>query len=188
MKLKATEKLLVAAGYMKPDAEGNFMVVPYDTVSPLPKLDFYWVVPFGRFADWKIKGPMTVQEGPEVAKAIGMYVNHFVLSLAVDQPRAVPAVVHVKAQPPWQGKAVVVTGRFRDFSKEEVQTMAKKMGAKIQEKFGGKTSLVIKGYCNASATQIKKAVDSKIQVMDQEEFIVEFQQSVLEQAVTSTSP
>jgi hypothetical protein len=125
MKLKALEELLVVAGYIEKDKNGNFVAVPSDPASPHPKLDFYWVVPFGRFEAWKKKHPKTSRKASGVIlDALDKYVIQHVLNMEVVSPSAQAIVDLVAAQPPWEGMKVVVEGEFGKHSVRTVQEMA----------------------------------------------------------------
>jgi hypothetical protein len=89
---------------------------------PPPLLEFYWVVPYGRFSDWQGKTPKTLlvqKKNPKKLKSVRLssmqgkrYVNQYVLSLDRVSPNAKAIFDRVAAQPPLEGMSVVVEGNL----------------------------------------------------------------------------
>jgi hypothetical protein len=176
MNLDATEELLVVAGYMELDAKGHYVMVPEVFTPPKPKLDFYWIVPYGRFPDWKKKRPKRFvkgKKGQEVAKTLRTYVNQYVLSMDVLPPSKQDIEDLVQGQLPWQGMTVVVTGKFVGFTQVQVGDMAREWGATVQTNVSSTTELVIKGAGNNK--QMELAEQMEIDVLDGNEFLKNYQ-------------
>jgi hypothetical protein len=84
MLLAGLQKLLKAAGYMEFTGKKHMMILD----PSLPKLDFYWVVPYDNFGAWKVKKCSRTVQDEQVNLALKTYVNQFVLNMDVESPSA----------------------------------------------------------------------------------------------------
>jgi NAD-dependent DNA ligase len=172
IKPRALEDLLLVAGYIEKDENGNFVAV---TSNLPPPLDFYWVVPFGRFQDWKKRAPKTLNVTDVVKNAFGSHVNQYVLSMDIVSPSAQHIHDLVQDQHPLKVMLVAVEGSFGDLSTKAVEKMAKELGAKRTHKNVIKsTTHVIKGS-GAREKQIKKAEAAFVKIVEMEEFLDMYQ-------------
>jgi NAD-dependent DNA ligase len=163
MSLKGLQELLTTAGYME-IKNGKYKKV---VGSKLPKLNFYWVVPYGRFDKWTGKKGPKMKLDPEVHDALMTYVNQIVLSVDVEPPKAVGEV-----QPPISCtmKNVVLSGAFSNAKKQAVNAILGRWGATLQTNFDDSTLYLIEGTKPAKGKR-EKATDSRISIVSYKEFL-----------------
>lgn len=69
----------------------------------------------------------------------------------------------------WNGKTVVITGKFSKMDRVEVTLTMEKLGAKVSDSVSKKTDCVI--YGEKAGSKLKKATDLGVQVMTEEEWL-----------------
>lgn len=70
---------------------------------------------------------------------------------------------------PLSGKGVVFTGKMVRGSREEMQEMARKLGAVVQSSVSGKTDFLVCG-ANVGAKKVEKAREKGVEVIDEDRF------------------
>jgi hypothetical protein len=182
MKLNAAEELLTVAGYLKLDASGNYEPVPDDDDSShKPKLDFYWVIPYGRFMKWKGYAPkkllnkgrnaVMAKRRKVVTKTLETYINQYVLIMDRESPSAQDLKTLLGSQLPWQGMEVVITGKFKDMLQQDVELMVMQLGATIKAEVGQLTAYVIEGTFQAGPKVLAEAKALKKVILDLDNFL-----------------
>lgn len=75
----------------------------------------------------------------------------------------------VATNTPFSGKTVVITGRFNDYSRDELTTILENMGAKVAGSVSKKTDFVIAGA--EAGSKLEKAQELNINILNEEEIV-----------------
>ncbi len=75
----------------------------------------------------------------------------------------------VATNTPFSGKTVVITGRFNDYSRDELTTILENMGAKVAGSVSKKTDFVIAGA--EAGSKLEKAQELNIKILNEEEIV-----------------
>ena len=75
----------------------------------------------------------------------------------------------VATDTPFSNKTVVITGRFNDYSRDELTTLLENMGAKVAGSVSKKTDFVIAG--EDAGSKLEKAHELNIKILNEEEIV-----------------
>jgi hypothetical protein len=95
MKIKGMTRLLIMGGYLEEEAEGADKKIVRVHPPPQTKLEYYWVVPFGKQDAWKAKVPKSYATGDQkgasdvktlLNECLEKYVKQYVLVMEIEPP------------------------------------------------------------------------------------------------------
>ncbi len=95
---------------------------------------------------------------------------HHMLSLGFNLERTPVGEMNGDVESAIMGKAIVFTGKMQEGSREEMQMMARKLGAKVQTAVSGKTDYLVCGE-KVGEKKIEKAKKSGVEILTESEYL-----------------
>ncbi|WP_300669673.1 BRCT domain-containing protein [Desulfoluna sp.] len=107
--------------------------------------------------------------GTGLAQVRETILHMLALSFVIEPTPLTSEINEVEATSPLSGKGVVFTGKMIRGSREEMQEMARKIGAVVQSSVTGKTDYLVCGD-NVGAKKIEKAQEKGVAAIDENRF------------------
>ncbi len=108
----------------------------------------------------------SVTEGISLIKETILHMLEFDFNL-----RRTPLIADTESlESPIKGKGIVFTGKMEQGSREDMQAMARRLGAKVQTSVSGKTDFLVCGS-KVGAKKIESARSKGVEIMTEDEFM-----------------